>query len=200
MPIPLAPLAIGGALLSAGGQIAGGIAQGQAASYQSQVAANNAIIAKQNATSAGTAASQDIETAGLKDRATESNTRASIAANNLDVNSGSPADVQISQRETGALNTSNVARNAGFNVYGYETQATGFQAQSELDSAEASEAPIAGAISGAGSLLSAAPNIGFANSWMSQNGGATVGDLFGPATGLGGGQTGGGTGGIAPNG
>lgn len=178
--IPVAAIAAVGAVASAGSAIAGGIAQGQAASYQAAVAANNAQIAKQNQTSAGSAAAAKTEAAGLKASEQDSGLRAAIAANNLDVNTGSPADVEKSERLTGQLNTETVERDAALTTYGYGAQATGYEAQSSLDAAEAGYAPIAGAISGAGSLLSGEPNVGFANSWMSQRGlGATVADLFG---------------------
>lgn len=147
-------LPILGAVLTAGSAIAGGIAQGHAASYQAHVASNNAVIAKQNAGYAESAGQAQTERAGLKARQQFGQVRAGIAANGLDVNSGSGADVQTGQREIGALDTTTTANNAALAQYGYETQATGFQAQSELDKAEAGSDPIAGAFKGAGDLLS----------------------------------------------
>jgi hypothetical protein len=115
--------------LQAGGQILGGIANANAAHYQAQVATNNATIAKQNANYSASAASAQIERAGLKARAQLGSVRAGLAASGVDVNSGSAADTQISEREIGQLDTATVANNAALKVYGYQMQGANFTAQ-----------------------------------------------------------------------
>jgi hypothetical protein len=147
-------MAIIGDAIKAGGQFLGGIAQGQADSYQAKVASNNAIAARQNAAYAASAGAAQTEEAGLKARNQAASVRAGQAAEGVDVNSGSAADVQTSQREIGALDTATVSNNAALEAYGYQSQATSFQAQANLDRAEAGYAPFAGAIQGAGTLLS----------------------------------------------
>lgn len=174
-----APLLIASAVISAGSAVAGGIAQGQAASYQSEVAANNAKIAHQNAEYTAKAGAVQTESAGLKAASRDANVKAAIAANNLDVTTGSPVDVETSEHRAGLLDTATVANNAALQTYGYESQATGYTAQSGLDSGEAGYDVGAGLLKGAGSLLSAAPDIGSKFGWMDQGGnGATTDDLF----------------------
>ncbi len=130
-------LAAGGAGLSALGDITGGIAQANAAKYQAQVATNNATIEKQNAQYAASAGAANVERAGLQARSKLAGVRAGLAANNLDVNSGSPADIQVSQRETGQLDVQDVQQQAALQSYGYETQATSDTAQAGLLKTEA---------------------------------------------------------------
>ncbi len=155
MPQALPYIAVAAAGIGAASSISQGIAQGHAANYQAQVAANNAKIAQQNAEHAASAGAADTLTAGLKARAKLGSIRTGYAANNLDVNTGSPADVQVAQRQLGALDTATVAHNAALSVYGYKTQATGYQAQSGLDKMEAGYAPVAGVLRGVGQLAGA---------------------------------------------
>lgn len=161
-------LAVG---LGAAGSVMGGISQANAASYQAQVARNNAVAARQNAQYAAGATSANITQAGLKDRAQGANLKASIAANNLDVNTGSPSDVETSQREIGALDTANTAMRGANQVYGYETQATSFEAQAKLDQSQVLPDILGGVFKGAGSLLSGAPQVPSLFNWMTQSGG-----------------------------
>lgn len=148
----VATIAAVGVGVLAAGQVAGGIAQGHAASYQAQVARNNAQIAQQNQARAAASAATQTEMAGLKASAKVASTRAGFAANNLDVSGGSPADVIGGEARAGYQDTATVSNNAALAAYGYGTQSQGFQAQGTLDSAEAGWDPIAGAIQGAGTL------------------------------------------------
>jgi hypothetical protein len=147
-------LGLVGAGVSAGGALLGGIAQGNAASYQAQVAQNNAQIAQQNATYSLQAGNAKVEQAGLKAAEDVGAAKTALAANNVDVNSGSALDVETGTRQKGALNQYTIANDAELQAYGYRTQATGFEAQAGLDDATATEAPIGAAIGATGSLLS----------------------------------------------
>ncbi len=113
-----------------------GISSAKSAAYNAQVARNNATIERQNAAYSAGAASANTERAGLKARAELAATRAGAAASGVDVNSGSAADVQTSQRELGGLDTATVASKGAEQVYGYQGKATGFQAQANLDQAQ----------------------------------------------------------------
>lgn len=154
-------LGIAGAAVSAGGSLLGGIAAGNAASYQAQVAENNAKIAQQNATYALQAGEAKQEQTGLRAAEEGGAIKTALAANNTDVNTGSALDVEQGQREKGQLERETVANNAELQAYGYRSQATGFEAQAGLDEATASEAPIGGALNAAGGLLSSSSAIGF---------------------------------------
>ncbi len=148
------------AVVGAGAAVAGGIAQGHAASYQAQVARNNATIANQQAAYAAQAGAVNTERAALKQRAKQAGLRVQLAANGLDIDSGSAAAVQAGAHDLGALDVADVAHKSALDVYGYRTQGGSFKAQASLDEAEAGFAPIAGALKGAGTLASAAPSFG----------------------------------------
>jgi hypothetical protein len=173
----IATLALVGAGIGAAGQVMNGIAQGNAASYQAKVAQNNAIIEKQNAAYAASAGAAQTEQSGLAERGRQAKLRAGIAANGLDVNTGTPADLQTSSRELGLLDTQTVSNNAAKQAYGYEAKSTGYSAQAQLDEAQAGFAPIAGVIGAAGTLLSN-PSVdsGISGSLLSSN--PSVGSNF----------------------
>ncbi len=148
------------AAASAGMQALGSIAQGKAASnaakYNAQVAENNAKIAKQNATFAGAEGAQHQEQQGLKNRATSASIRANQGASGIDVNSGSAADVQASQRMLGQLDVANIRANAVRKAYGFQTDAVSYQSEAALQRTNAKNATKAGYIGAASTLLSSA--------------------------------------------
>lgn len=148
-----------GAGLMAGSSVLGGIASGNAANYQAQVASNNAQIARGYARYSAGAGATQIEEAGLKDRQQTAGVRAAAAANGVDVNSGSAADLQVSQRELGGLDQATTASRAAEAVYGYEAQAQSYGAQSKLDRSEALGDVVGGLLKGGGQLAGASPNI-----------------------------------------
>ncbi len=167
-------LGLVGTAVSAGGAVLGGIAQSNAASYQAKVAENNAQIAKQNATYALQAGEAKTEQAGLKAAEEGGAVKTALAANNVDVNTGSAKDVEASTREKGVLNEETTANDAELKAYGYQTQATGFEAQAGLDNATAAEAPIGAAIGATGSLLSGASSVGFKWTGFGAGGGSPI--------------------------
>lgn len=188
-------LALIAAGTAAAGAIGGGIASANAASYQAKVAQNNAITARQNAGYAAAAGSSQVTQQGLKAAAQEGSLRTGIAASGVDVNSGSAAEVQTSQRVLDSLDTSQVANRAAEQVYGYGTQATSFDAQSKLDKAQVPWDVAGGFLKAAGSLagnpsvdssvsslLSGPPSVPDAYQWMtSSSGGYQSGaDFLGP--------------------
>lgn len=145
-------LAIAAVASGAAGNLMSGIASGNAANYQAAVASHNATIAMQNAGYSAAAGSARAEEAGLKARAQSAGVKAGLAANGLDVNTGSAADVQTSQREIGALDTATVANQAAEAVYGYRATAAGDEAQAQLYSAEAPVDYLGGVLQAGGSV------------------------------------------------
>ena len=156
--LPIAALA--GAGISALGTYEQGQASSNAASYQAAVAKNNAIIAERNAAHAEQAGEAQATATSLKGAAIGGKIKGAQAANNIDVNSGSARDVQVSEREKSQLDTETVLNNAELQAYGYRSQATGFQAQAGLETATAEQAPIGAELGAAGNLLSSASSIG----------------------------------------
>jgi hypothetical protein len=82
------------------------------------------------------------------------------AASGLDVNSGTPTDVEATQKETDALGTQRVIDASQLQAYGYRTQGTNFGAQAGLDTAESGQATTAGDLSASGGLLAGASSVG----------------------------------------
>jgi hypothetical protein len=145
-----------GGVTGAIGAVESARAQGESASYAAPVAANNSVIASQNATLANAAGASQVEQQGLKTRATVGAIAANQAASNINVDTGSAVDVRSSASELGQLSDLTIRSNAEKTVYGYETQGVGFQSQQGLEQMEASQAPVAGAIGAGTSLLSGA--------------------------------------------
>ncbi len=156
----LAGLGIAGAGISAIGTISGGIANRNAASYQAAIANNNKIIAEQNAVRAEQAGNVQAEATSRKGAAQVAGIKVGQAASGLNVNKGTPVEVQAGQRETNQLDTETVLNNAQLHAYGYRTQATNFEAESKLDKAKADAAVPASVLSAGGGLLSSASSIG----------------------------------------
>ena len=162
MGLEVAALALGavGTGISAVGAMTNANAQASAAEYSAQVAANNARIANQNAEYAAQAGSEKETEASLKSREAVARATTGAAANGVDVGSGSAADVIKSTRQVGTLNTETVANNAALQVYGFRSQATGYEAQSQLDMTQAANARTAGGFAAFGDLLSGFSSVG----------------------------------------
>lgn len=157
-----AALALGavGAGVSAFGSIEQGQATANAANYQAQVSANNATIANQNANYATEAGRAQAQAQSMKGAVTAGRIKVAQAASGIDVNTGSAANVQVSQREQSNVDTATVMNNADLQAYGYRSQATGFEAQEGLEKEEAEQAPIGADLSAGGGLLSSASGLG----------------------------------------
>lgn len=159
-----------GTATSAIGAIGSAEAQGKAASYSAQVAANNATIAGQNAEYATQAGQAKAEQVGLQNRQKLGAVVAGEAASGVDVNSGSNEKIKESQEEIGEQDVGTTLNNAQLQAYGYRTQQTSFQAQSQLDSAQASQAGGAAALGAAGSLFQGASQFGLADTRLTNAG------------------------------
>lgn len=149
-----AVLAAAGAGFSAIGAMRTASANASYANYQAQVAANNAVIANQNAayaTKAGEASAYDV---GLKNRQGTGGAVAGAAAQGLDVNTGSVAQVRRGNEEMALTAVERTRQQAALEAYGYQSEATNFGAESQLYAAQAPQEQAAGFLSAGGTLLS----------------------------------------------
>lgn len=157
--------------IAIGSSIAGGItgaigaeksasAQSTALMYQSQVAANNAQIAQQQANLTTASGAQQAATEGLKTRAQVGQIKAAQGASNIDVGTGSAVDVRSSAAELGELNALTIRSNAARQAYGYETNAASYKAESALDVYGAGQAKEAGNVGAITSILGGASSAG----------------------------------------
>ena len=149
MAFAAALLPILGTAASVGGSIYGGL-------YQGAVANNNAQVEQQNAEYARESGSEQATVASLKSAAEGAKVKTSLAANNVDVNSGSAVDVEASEREAGDLDAETVLSNANLQAYGYTVQSTN-------DKAQATQDEVGGFLKGAGGLVGNASSLPF--SW-----------------------------------
>lgn len=147
---------LAGTGISAIGAIQQGNAQAAEATYSAQVSKNNEAIAGQYAEQATQTGEAQAVAQGLRERQQQQAVTAGIAAGGIDVNTGSAAQVRESARELGETDVETVRQQAALQAYGYRTQQTSFQAQSQLQTAEAGFDTTAGWLHGVGALLSGA--------------------------------------------
>lgn len=167
MGVALAPLmiastvaGIAGAGVSAYGQYEQGQSTAASDSYQAQVAANNATLAKQQGKldiQSGEIAAVD---QGLKTKAKIGSEKASQGASGIAVNSGSAADLRAGTAMVGTVDVSTIRSNAVKKAYADEVTANSDTAQGQLDTMGASSAETAGDIGAAGTLLTGASTVG----------------------------------------
>lgn len=151
---------LGGAALSAVSSYGQAQATAANASYQAQVAANNAKIATVNAgmdTQSGEIAAVN---QGMKTRAAIGATKAAEGASGVSVNSGSFPQVRASEAELGMLDAMTIRSNAAKQAYAAEVQATSSTAESQLLTAESSEASSIAPVSALGTFLGGASSVG----------------------------------------
>lgn len=144
---------VAGAGIGALGAIQSSRAQAASAKYNAAVAANNAVIAKQNATWAAQAGEAQAGMSQMKTRAAVGSITANQAASGVDLTTGSSLDVRSSARELGELDAISIRSNAAREAYGFETNASSFTAQSQLDRFEARSASTSGYINAGSTIL-----------------------------------------------
>ena len=160
MAFALPALAIAGPLIGATGALVQGAATQNASDYQAQVAQNNAVTAGYNAGLATQSGEVQAENKSRQGAEKQASIKASTAANGVDVNSGSAVTTQEGAREVANTDTETVKHNALLQAYGYRTQQTGFQAQSQLDTQQGQDASIGSYFGAAGSLVGNASSFG----------------------------------------
>jgi hypothetical protein len=153
--VSLATTVIGG-IFSAAGAERQAQANANAANYNAAVARNAATFAQQQGEIRAQAS--DIRTGQAIGRS-----RAIAAAGNLDVNSGSPLDIQASNASIGRLNSLTIRNNAAREAWGQNAQAGLYDAQAQNDLE-------AGDINAAGSLIGAGTSVGDKWSQFRMNG------------------------------
>lgn len=145
---------------SAFGAIQGGRAQAASDKYAASVAANNAQIARDNATRTAQEGDANAEKKQLETRAKLGGLLADQGASGVDVNSGSAVDVRSSAAETGALDALTIRSNAARQAYGYQTDAAGFDAESSMKNAAAKDDSTAGLIKSGSTFLTGLSSLG----------------------------------------
>lgn len=130
-------------------------AQGQ---YQKAVLKHNASMADaeaQDAVDRGQVAEQRQR---LATRQTIGSSRASLAAQGVDVSSGSAADVQASEAGLGELDALTIRNNAAREAWGYKVQATDLRRQGDLAAFSGDQAAAGYRAQGLSTLVTGAVN------------------------------------------
>lgn len=145
--------------LSGVSDVLGGIGSQQQFNYRAQVAANNAKIEQANADAALAAGQMEESNSKLRTGMTMAAQKAAQAANGVNVNVGSPAQVRQSTAEVGAIDAATIHYNAAREAYNRMAEAANFAAQSQLDKRAATGALIEGIGKGGASILSGASSL-----------------------------------------
>lgn len=155
---------VAGAVMGAFGSSAQGRAASDAAAYQAAVARNNQTIAEQNAQLAEQKGRQ--EEAAKREQTAQmmGSLRARAAGSGVDVNSGSPLNLQEDVARLGELDALTIRNNAARSAYGYRTQGADFGAQAGLLDVQAQNARKAGNIGAFSSIIGGAS--GVADKWL----------------------------------
>jgi len=145
-------------------------AQEKASAYQAQVAKNNQQQANQAAVYAQQQG-QVMEDAKREQTAqTLGGERAAMAANGVDLDSGSALRLQGDTAKVGELDALTIKNNAARASYGYQVQGLGYADQANMDMSAASNAETAGTLNEFSSLVGGASSVG--SKWVTyQNNG-----------------------------
>lgn len=153
-----------GGLTSAISSFIGGEDQKEMYDYQAGVAKLNASISRQNATYASQVGEIQAANAGEQGAQRLGKIKAAQGASGLDVNSGSNVAVRTSQEAITSHDVSAIRANAAKTAYNYEVQATGYNAQADLDTLAGKNARTAGLIGATSSLVGAASSV--SSQWL----------------------------------
>ncbi len=128
---------------------------------QADAMATNALIAERAAASAITSGQEQASNASIRGAQTIATQRAALAANGVDINSGTAANVQASTKWITDANVDTITANAARAAMGYTTQSQNYANQSGAYRAAAdSVSPVT---AGATSLLTSATSV--ASDW-----------------------------------
>lgn len=129
--------------------------------YDAQVSEQNAVLAEYQADDAIRQGGIDEQAVRMRTAATKSSQRAAMAANGVDLNEGSAADVQTTTDYVGELDANTVRDNALRTAWGYRTQGLNYKDSSHLLRSGARQ--ISAGRAAATSLLGSAGQV--ASSW-----------------------------------
>ena len=153
-----------GAVTGAIGSYNSGAANADAAMYQAAVARNNQTVAMQNAKYALDAGRVQEQAQRQKTAQMIGAQRAAMAANGIDISSGTPARIQESTGIVGELDALTIRNNAARQAYNYQVQAGDFEANAGMLDRTASNARTAGSIGAISSIVGGAS--GVADKWL----------------------------------
>lgn len=150
--------------VSARGAVDTGQANADAATYQAAVARNNSTVAQSNAQYALSAGRQSEYAQRQKTAQMIGMQRAQMAANGIDIGSGTPANIQADTASVGEMDALTIRNNAARQAYGYQVQAADFDANAMLLDRTAANAKKAGNMGAFSSIVGGASSV--ADKWL----------------------------------
>ena len=166
-PVSLGVASIGtgliGGVLGAAGQSQQSAAQAQMYQYQAGLSAQNAAIAKTNASYALMQGEQQAAQSGMKSRFQQGQIVTGEAASGFDVNSGSNKQVQDSQKLIAGTEETAIRSSAAKTAYDFDVSSQTAQIQSDMYNAAATNVKAAAPLNIASSILGSVS--GVASKW-----------------------------------
>lgn len=160
----LAEVSIAMTAVSAGAAAYGAMRQGQAQSaalaYQAQVARNNQTIAGQYAQQATQDGENKVAAKQQQTAQMIGAQRAAMAANGVDLDSGSPLRLQEDTAKLGNVDAMTIRNSAAREAYGYQLQGLSYGQQAQLDQSSSDNAVTAGNLNAFSSILGGAASVG----------------------------------------
>ncbi|NIF51403.1 hypothetical protein [Burkholderia sp. Ax-1724] len=148
-----------GAAASAYGAIKQGQAASAASDYQAQVARNNQIVSNAYAKQAQSDGENQVAAKQAQTSQMIGAERAAMAANGVDLDSGSALRIQGDTAKLGDVDAMTIRNNAARQAYGYQLQGLSYSQQAGLDEASASNAKTAGYLGAFSSIVSGASSV-----------------------------------------
>jgi hypothetical protein len=145
-------------------------AQQQTADYNAQVAKNNAVLAGKNSLTATEQADAQVQKEYTISTQQQGAARVAMAANGIQLNSGSALQVQGDLARVGQKNVQGAQYGGDVNSVGYLNQELNDQSQSGLAIASGQQDAQAGNISAVGDFISGASGVSSKWSSYQQNG------------------------------
>lgn len=156
-------LGIAATVVSTAGAVTSGIGQAQQSRYQAQIADQNARLANDQAR-------DSIENTNLEAQRryralaqTKGAQTAAMAANGVDLNFGSPVDIQKDTAMVGAEDIAQIYKGGNERTRGFDINAFNYKSQAAANRAQASGALMKGIFDGVSTALGGASQAGFMN-------------------------------------
>lgn len=159
LPLIAVAASIGGTVMSYVGAQQQAGATAAAATYQAQVAQNNATIAERNAEAIEQAGQTEEQNQRQKTAQNVGAARAAMAANGIDTTSGTALNVVGDTAKLGELDALTIRSNTARNAYNMRVSGMSDTNEAAMDTAKASNATAAGNIAGVSSILSGATSL-----------------------------------------
>jgi hypothetical protein len=175
-PVTLTALAVAATVVTAGSQIYAGQAAYQQGKFESQIAERNAKLEEQSREDAFNRRNIDQMRLWRSVAQKLGTQRAEGAAQGLDVNFGSVADLQTDTMQIGIEDSSTLNENYGKEIKGYDINAANYRAEGAAALYRGKTARTGSYLSAAGTLLAGASQVGRMNAGPSTGGSSSGGN------------------------